>query len=266
MTKELIAAINAAKLAGKHTRKHFGELRSSQIRAKDVNDFVTTIDKQSEEIIVNFLTKRFPNDEIFAEEGSVRKGSSGRTWIIDPLDGTLNYIHNIHFYSISIALVGENDELLVGTVYQPILKELFTAERGGGAYFNNRRVRVSRNYKAQQAFFATGFPYKLGEHVDTYFELFKEVVMETAGVRRPGSAALDLAYTACGKFDGFWEMNLHAWDIAAGALIVKEAGGIVTDFKGDNGFLDSGHIIATNGKLHGWLLEKVQKQFGMNFE
>jgi myo-inositol-1(or 4)-monophosphatase len=265
MTKELIAAINAVKLAGKFARKNYGQLSSANIRLKDRSDFVTTVDKTCEQLAVSFLRKRFPQDEIFAEEGSSESGTSGRRWIIDPLDGTLNYIHNFPFFCISIALVDDKDDILCGAIYQPLLKELFTAERGGGAYYNNRRIKVSRTLKTDYALLATGFPYKMHDHVDKYLALFKEMLLSTAGLRRPGSAALDLAYTACGKFDGFWEMNLHSWDIAAGALIVKEAGGIVTDFKGDNGYLKSGNIIASNGKLHGWMLERVQKHFGLNF-
>jgi myo-inositol-1(or 4)-monophosphatase len=145
-------------------------------------------------------------------------------------------------------------------------KELFTAERGRGAYLNNRRIRVTRNFRSERLLLATGFPYKVYEHLDKYLALFKDILVSTAGIRRPGSAAIDLAYTACGRFDGFWEYGLNAWDIAAGALIVKEAGGIVTDFKGNNDYLKSGHIIATNGKIHGWLLGKVQTYFGTDFE
>ncbi len=266
MTKELIAAINAAKLAGKHARRHFGLLTTSQIRQKNPKDFVTEVDKVCEELAVNFLHKKFPTDEIVAEEGTLETGSSGRRWIIDPLDGTLNFIHNFPFFAISIALVNEENEILCGAIYQPILKELFTAELGGGAYFNNRRVRVSRTYKPNQLLLATGFPYKLNEYLDQSIALFKEMLVQCAGLRRPGSAALDLAYTACGRFDGFWEIKLNAWDIAAGALIVKEAGGMVTDFKGNGDFLKSGHIIASNGKIHSFMLETVQRYFGLNFE
>lgn len=266
MTKELIAAINAAKLAGKHARKNFGALAARQVRQKNPKDFVTEVDKTCEELIVAYLRKRYPQDEIVAEEGALEKGTSGRRWIIDPLDGTLNFIHNFPFFAVSVALVGENDEILCGAIYHPIAKELFTAESGGGAYFNNRRTRVSRNYKNHHLLLATGFPYRMNEHLDAYLALFKDMLLNSAGLRRPGSAALDLAYTACGRFDGFWEYNLNAWDIAAGALIVKEAGGMVTDFKGGDGFLKSGHIIASNGKIHSFMLETVQKHFGLNFE
>ncbi|MCS6988860.1 MAG: inositol monophosphatase [Chloroherpetonaceae bacterium] len=266
MTKELIAAINAAKLAGKHARRNFGTLGAGQVRQKNPKDFVTAVDKACEELIVSFLRKKFPSDEIVAEEGTLEKGSSGRRWIIDPLDGTLNFIHNFPFFAVSVALVDENDEILCGAIYHPIAKELFSAERGGGAYFNNRRTRVSRNHKSHHLLLATGFPYRMYEHLDNYLALFKDMLLNTAGLRRPGSAALDLAYTACGRFDGFWEYNLNAWDIAAGALIVKEAGGMVTDFKGDGNFLKSGHIIASNGKIHAFMLEIVQRHFGLNFE
>ncbi|KER09300.1 MAG: inositol monophosphatase [[Candidatus Thermochlorobacteriaceae] bacterium GBChlB] len=266
MTKELIAAINAAKLAGKYARKNFGQLSTSHISAKDRNDFVTVVDRESEKMIASFLRRRFPSDEILGEEGTLETGSSGRRWIIDPLDGTLNFIHSFPVFAISIGLVDEDNEGLVGAIYQPMQKELFTAEKGRGAFMNNHRIRVTKNFRSERLLLATGFPYKVYEHLDKYVDLFKDVLINTAGIRRPGSAAVDLAYVACGRFDGFWEYGLNSWDIAAGALIVKEAGGIVTDFKGDNDYLKSGNIIATNGKMHAWLLDKVQTHFGTNFE
>ncbi len=266
MTKELIAAINAAKLAGKYTRKNFGQLSMSHISAKDRNDFVTVVDRESEKMIAAFLRRRFPSDEILGEEGTLETGSSGRRWIIDPLDGTLNFIHSFPIFAISIGLVDEADEGLVGAIYQPMQKELFTAEKGRGAFMNNHRIRVTKNFRSERLLLATGFPYKIYDHLDKYIELFKDVLVNTAGIRRPGSAAIDLAYVACGRFDGFWEYGLNSWDIAAGAIIVKEAGGIVTDFKGDDDYLKSGNIIATNGKMHAWLLGKVQTHFGTNFE
>ncbi len=266
MTRELITAINAVKASGKFARKNFGQLSTAHISLKDRNDFVTKVDRESEAIAAATIRKRFPYDEIMGEEGTLEKGSSGRRWIIDPLDGTLNFIHSLAIFCISIGLIDEKGDLLVGAIYQPMTKELFTAERGHGAYLNNRRIRVTRNFRSERLLLATGFPYKVYEHLDKYLALFKDILVSTAGIRRPGSAAIDLAYTACGRFDGFWEYGLNAWDIAAGALIVKEAGGIVTDFKGNNDYLKSGHIIATNGKIHGWLLGKVQTYFGTDFE
>jgi len=249
MTRELITAINAVKAAGKFARKNFGQLSTAHISLKDRNDFVTKVDRESEAIAATTIRKRFPYDEILGEEGTLEKGSSGRRWIIDPLDGTLNFIHSLAIFCISIGLIDEKGDLLVGAIYQPMTKELFTAERGRGAYLNNRRIRVTRNFRSERLLLATGFPYKVYEHLDKYLALFKDILVSTAGIRRPGSAAIDLAYTACGR-----------------ALIVKEAGGIVTDFKGNNDYLKSGHIIATNGKIHGWLLGKVQTYFGTDFE
>jgi len=266
MTKELITAIEAVKIAGKNARRSFGKLSASHISLKDRNDFVTVVDKRCEEMAISAIKKRFPYDSVMGEEGSLEPGTSGRQWVIDPLDGTLNFIHSFPTFSISIALVDETGDILVGAIYHPMLKELFTAERGRGAYYNNHRVHVTKNYRSENLMLATGFPYKEYEHLETYLGALKDIIKETAGIRRPGSAALDLAYTACGRFDGFFEYNLNKWDIAAGALIVREAGGTVTDFKGDNGFLESGNIIATNGKIHVWLLEKLQQHFGLNFE
>ncbi|MCS7012901.1 MAG: inositol monophosphatase family protein [Chloroherpetonaceae bacterium] len=266
MTRELITAITAVKSAGKYARKNFGHLSTAHISLKDRNDFVTKVDKECEALAAEAIRKKFPYDEIMGEEGTLEKGSSGRRWIIDPIDGTLNFIHSLAIFCISVALMDERGELQVGAIYQPMTKELFTAEKGRGAYLNNRRIRVTRNFRSEKLLLATGFPYKVYEHLDAYLNLFKDILVSTAGIRRPGSAAIDLAYTACGRFDGFWEYGLKIWDIAAGALIVKEAGGVVTDFKGNNDYLKSGNIIATNGKIHGWLLSKVQTYFGTSFE
>ncbi|MBC8042246.1 MAG: inositol monophosphatase [Rhizobacter sp.] len=266
MTKELITAIDAAKAAGKYARQNFGKLAESHISLKDRNDFVTTVDKTAETLAIKAIRRRFPHDEILAEEGGLETGTSGRRWIIDPLDGTLNFIHSFPMFCVSVAMTDETGEIAVGAIYQPLSKELFTAEKGRGAFMNNHRIRVTKNFRSESLLLATGFPYKDYGHLDTYLAVFKDILQHTAGLRRPGSAAIDLAYTACGRFDGFWEYNLNSWDIAAGALIVKEAGGIVTDFKGDENYLKSGHIIATNGKVHNWILEKIQKRFGTNFE
>lgn len=266
MTKELITAIDAAKVAGKNARKSFGKLSASHISLKDRNDFVTIVDKKCEELAAMAIRKRFPQDSIVGEEGTLETGSSGRRWVIDPLDGTLNFIHSFPIFAVSVALVDDSDEIIAGAIYQPIMKELFTAQRGRGAYFNNHRIHVTKNFRSERLLMATGFPYKVYDHLDDYLTLLKDVLVDTAGIRRAGAASLDLAYTACGRFDGFWEYHLKSWDIAAGALLVREAGGIVTDFKGDGQFLKSGNIVATNGKIHSWLLEKVQRSFGPNFE
>lgn len=266
MTRELITAIEAAKAAGKNARRSFGKLSTAHISLKDRNDFVTVVDKRCEDLAANTIRRRFPDDGIMGEEGTQDGGTSGRKWIIDPLDGTLNFIHSVPVFSVSVAMVDETGDLIVGAIYNPIMKELFTAQRGRGAFFNNHRIHVTKNYRSERLLLATGFPYKFYEHLDPYLALLGDMIKSTAGVRRAGSAALDLAYTACGRFDGFWEYHLNAWDIAAGALLVREAGGIVTDFKGDDGFLKSGNIIATNGKIHSMVLEKVQTHFGLSFE
>lgn len=266
MTRELITAIDAVKAAGKYARQNFGKLEASHISLKDRNDFVTTVDKTAEALAIKAIRRKYPSDEIMGEEGGLESGTSGRRWIIDPLDGTLNFIHSFPMFCVSVGMTDESGELAVGAIYQPMTKELFTAEKGRGAFMNNHRIRVTKNFRSESLLLATGFPYKFYDRLDTYLAVFKDILQQTAGLRRPGSAAIDLAYTACGRFDGFWEYNLNSWDIAAGALIVKEAGGIVTDFKGDDGFLKSGNIIATNGKIHSWLLENIQRHFGADFE
>jgi myo-inositol-1(or 4)-monophosphatase len=268
MTKELIAAIEAAKAAGKYARKNFGQLEVSHISLKSRNDFVTDVDKKSEELAIRQIRRRFPYDAVLAEESGDHAGTgkkSDRRWIIDPLDGTTNFIHSVPIFCTSVALE-EDGELFCGAIYLPMSKELFTAERGRGAFMNNHRIHVTRNFQSKDLLLATGFPYRIENNLDATMGLFKDFLLESAGVRRPGSAAIDLAYTACGKFDGFWEIDLKSWDVAAGALIVKEAGGIVTDFKGQEGYLASGNIIASNGRIHAWMLEKAQKNYGTNFE
>ncbi|MDX2127616.1 MAG: inositol monophosphatase family protein [Chloroherpetonaceae bacterium] len=261
MTKDLIAAIDAAKAAGKHAKRNFGKLREAHISMKDRNDFVTTVDKKCEELAARAIRKKFPEDSIQGEEGTLETGSSGRKWVIDPLDGTTNFIHSLPTFSVSIALIDSDNDIRVGAIYHPSAKELFTAERGKGAYLNNRRIKVTRNFRTFNLLLATGFPYKIQEQVDQYLALFKDFLLDSSGIRRPGSAAIDLAYTACGRFDGFWELGLNAWDMAAGALMVREAGGLVTDFDGNNHYLSKGHIVASNGKIHPWMLEKVQRHF-----
>ncbi|NTU97732.1 MAG: inositol monophosphatase [Chlorobiaceae bacterium] len=259
---ELQTAISAARAAGAIMLEYFGKLRDIEIRAKESKDFVTGVDKACEDAIVKTVSENFPMDSMFCEEGTIVKGSSGRTWIVDPLDGTLNFIHSFPVFSVSIALQGENGDLLAGVVYQPLLQELFTAEKGRGAALNGEKIRVSDRSDRESFLIGTGLPFREYHYLDSYVGMLREVIHDSAGIRRAGSAAIDLAYTACGRFDGFWEYRLFPWDFAAGVLLIREAGGTVTDFTGDSDVFKRCSIIAGNGTTHPFLLDKASLHFG----
>ncbi len=259
-SNELQTAIRAAHAAGAITLEKFGELTHSEIQPKDFKDFVTDVDKACEASISSIITESFPEDSMLCEEGTIINGTSGRTWIVDPLDGTLNFIHSFPVFSISIALKEQN-ELLAGVVYQPVLKELFTAERNRGAYLNGKQITISSRTEKESFLMGTGLPFKDYHYLESYIGMLKEVIHDSAGIRRAGSAALDLAYTACGRFDGFWEYKLYPWDFAAGVLLVREAGGTVTDFSGDPDVFQRQSIIAGSNTTHPLLLEKALKHF-----
>ena len=257
---ELQTAIRAAHAAGAITLEKFGELTQSEIQAKDFKDFVTDVDKACEAAISSIITESFPEDSMLCEEGTIINGTSGRTWIVDPLDGTLNFIHSFPVFSISIALKGQN-ELLAGVVYQPVLKELFTAERNQCAYLNGKQITISSLTEKESFLMGSGLPFMDYHYLESYIGMLKEVIHDSAGIRRAGSAALDLAYTACGRFDGFWEYKLFPWDFAAGVLLVREAGGTVTDFSGEPDVFQRQSIIAGSNITHPLLLEKALKHF-----
>ena len=246
--QEFRLAVSAARAAGKVLMAHYGKLQSSQISSKSRNDFVTVIDKRSEKLITALIHSRFPEHSILGEEGGAREGNDVR-WIIDPLDGTSNYIHHFPMFAVSIA-VADPSGLQVGVVYDPLHNELFTALRGRGAHLNGKPLAVTATRKLADAFMATGIPFRARPRFDQYLKAFGGISMASAGMRRGGSAALDLAYVACGRFDGFFEINLSAWDIAAAALMIEEAGGRVTDFWGKSGFLASGDVLASNRRIH----------------
>jgi myo-inositol-1(or 4)-monophosphatase len=260
-SNELRAAVRAAKAAGAITLEKFGELCQREIQAKEFKDFVTEVDKACEAAIASIITESFPEDSMLCEEGTIIDGTSGRTWIVDPLDGTLNFIHSFPVFSISIGLKAGNNDLLTGVVYQPILQELFTAERGKGAFLNGKRISVSSRSDSNSFLIATGLPFKEYHYLESYFGMLREVIENSAGIRRAGSAAIDLAYTACGRFDGFWEYKLYPWDFAAGVLLVREAGGSVTDFTGEHDIFKRQSIIAGNTTTHPLLLGKALKHF-----
>ena len=261
MNMELDTAVRAARAAGAITLSRFGELSRPEIVAKEHKDFVTEVDRQCEATITSIIVEAFPDDSLLCEEGTLNDGTSGRTWIVDPLDGTLNFIHSFPHFAISIALRGADGELLGGVVYQPVLGELFTASRDGGAFLNGERLQVSDRESKEIFMFATGLPFKEYHYLDAYVSMMREVIRDSAGIRRAGSAALDLAYTAAGRFDGFWEYRLHPWDFAAGVLLVREAGGIVTGFDGSGDVFGHSSILAGSSVTHPMLLDIARRNF-----
>jgi myo-inositol-1(or 4)-monophosphatase len=245
---------------GKWIKEESDNLYGEDIESKGKHNYVTYVDKRSEEMLVEKLTSLLPGSGILAEEGSVSESSTGYRWIIDPLDGTTNYIHQIPSYSVSVGLEHDH-EIISGVVFEPNLDECFTAFRGGESMLNGRPIRVSGSQQLTEALLATGFPYLLADQFEPYLGLFKELVYSTRGIRRLGSAALDLAYVACGRFDGFYEFGLNPWDVAAGSLIVKQAGGMVSDFHGNADYLHNRQIVTSNGKIHDDLLGVINRYF-----
>lgn len=240
-------AVRAAHSAGDLIMRSTEKRSEIIVESKGKNDFVSEVDRMAEEEIISILRKAYPNHGILAEESGHDQGDE-YTWIIDPLDGTTNFLHGFPQYSVSIALKHKG-RLEQAVVYDPQRRETFTATRGSGATLNNRRIRVTNQFNMRGALLGTGFPFKQQQHLDTYLEMFRALFTESAGIRRVGSAALDLAYVAAGRLDGFWEIGLKEWDMAAGVLLVREAGGIVTDFDNGGTYFDSGNIIAANPKM-----------------
>jgi myo-inositol-1(or 4)-monophosphatase len=248
-------AVKAARRAGALINRASGDLDRIPVEDKSCNDFVTEVDRAAEAAIIEVLHEAYPKHAILAEE-SGRTGASDFVWIIDPLDGTTNFLHGLPQFSVSIALA-ERGVLSQAVVYDPSRNELFTASRGAGAFLNDRRLRVSRRTRLKGALVGTGFPYREFSHLDTYLAIFRDLLSVTAGLRRPGSAALDLAYVAAGRYDGFFEFGLKAWDIAAGALLITEAGGLVGDLEGESRHLESGHVLAGNPKVFAQLVQTL---------
>ncbi len=249
-------AVRAARHAGDAIVRNMNRLDSIQVTAKSRNDFVTEVDRLAEQAIINTIRRHHPGHGILAEE-SGRQGGDEVLWIIDPLDGTTNYLHGFPVFAVSIA-VQKLGRLEHAVVYDPLRPELFTASRGEGAQLEGRRIRVSGRPVLEGALFGTGFPYRANlEHAPAYMNMFRTVMGLTAGIRRAGSAALDLAYVAAGRLDGFWEVGLSPWDIAAGTLLIREAGGLVSNLAGAEGFMESGNIAAGNPKIHRALLKAL---------
>jgi myo-inositol-1(or 4)-monophosphatase len=248
-------AVKAARRAGSVINRASFDLDKLTVVKKQQNDFVTEVDQAAEQAIIRTISEAYPDHAFLAEE-SGKTGESDHVWIIDPLDGTTNFLHGMPQYCVSIALQTKG-VLSHAVVFDPTRNELFTATKGAGAFLNERRIRVSKRIKMEESLIGTGFPFRQNDNIDEYLKAFKAVALNSAGIRRPGSAALDLAYVACGRYDGFWEMGISPWDMAAGALLVREAGGLVTDFSGGDAYLDEGKIVAGTPKLFRQLLITV---------
>jgi len=240
--------------------ENFGKITSHDIRVKRKNDFLTYVDEKSEQEIIRILRQAFPDHAILAEESGRNDIPGEYCWIIDPLDGTKNYISGIPVFSISIGLQ-HNKQIILGVVYDPVHKDLFTAERKKGAYLNNNPIRVSNTSQMEDCLFATGFPFKYKNFLSVYLDCFEDIFTQITSARRMGCAAIDLAYVASGRFDAYWELGLQPWDSAAGSLLVEEAGGKVTDFWGDDKYIQNSYIVASNGLIHESTLRIIQKHF-----
>jgi myo-inositol-1(or 4)-monophosphatase len=250
-------AVRAARRAGSIINRAALDGGGFEVRTKRANDFVTQVDHASEAAIIEIVRKAYPDHAVLAEESGITAGPADYQWIIDPLDGTTNFIHGFPQYCVSIA-IRHRDALAHGVIYDPIKNELFTASKGRGAFLNDRRIRVSKCLRLSDALVGTGFPFKEIEQIERYSGQLKQIMQKTAGVRRAGAAALDLAYVACGRLDAFWEMGLSAWDMAAGALMIQEAGGLVGDLCGERGYLESGEIACATPKIYPTLLEALR--------
>jgi myo-inositol-1(or 4)-monophosphatase len=250
-------AVRAARRAGSIINRATLDGSALEVKSKQVNDYVTQVDRAAEEAIIGIVHKAYPGHAFLAEESGSTGAAAEYRWIIDPLDGTTNFIHGFPQYCVSVA-VEHRGALAHAVVYDPVRNELFTASKGGGAFLNDRRIRVSKCARLQDALVGTGFPFKELTRVDLYLRQLKRLMSDASGVRRAGAAALDLAYVACGRLDAFWELGLSPWDMAAGALLIQEAGGLVGDLKGDSGFMDSGDVCAAAPKVFPALLEALR--------
>lgn len=254
----LNTAVKAARRAGGIINRASQNLDLLHVSRKAHSDFVSEVDSNAEDAIIKVLLEAYPKHSILAEES----GTTGNQdepeyqWIIDPLDGTTNFLHGYPQYSVSIALKYKG-VLTQAVVYDPTGNELFTASRGRGAYLNDHRLRVSKRNQFSECLIGTGLPFRELTHMDTYLSMLKDIIPRVAGIRRPGSAALDLAYVAAGRYDGFWELGLGPWDMAAGCLLITESGGLVSDLEGNETHLESGNIIAGNPKIFGQILQVI---------
>ncbi len=250
-------AVRAARRAGSIINRAALSGSALEVESKHVNDYVTQVDRAAEQAIMDVVRKAYPDHGFLAEESGASAENAEVRWIIDPLDGTTNFIHGFPQYCVSIA-VEQRGALAHAVVYDPARNELFTASKGRGAFLNDRRIRVSKCRRLQDALVGTGFPFKELTRLDLYLRQLQRLMSQTAGVRRAGAAALDLAYVACGRLDAFWELGLSPWDMAAGALLIQEAGGLVGGLTGESDFLASGDIAAATPKIFPTLLEALR--------
>jgi len=241
-------AVSAARAAGNYIMRNLERADALQVTRKGRNDFVSEVDRGAEAEIVHTIRKAHPDHAILAEEGGA-DGQSDWLWIIDPLDGTTNFLHRFPHFAVSIA-AQHKGKLQLGVIYAPCTQDLYVASRGAGAVLNNRKIRVSKTSSLDESLVGTGVPIRAGANLDAYLPQLRAVVEKTAGVRRAGAAALDLAYVACGRLDAFWEMNLQSWDMAAGIMLVEEAGGVVTELFDGGDPMKTGHVLAANPKMH----------------
>ena len=248
----LNVAVMAARRAGATLIRKMANLEKLKVEQKGHNDYVSEADHAAEKAIINCILKHYPDHAILAEESGAQ-GESDTVWIIDPLDGTTNYLHGFPVFAVSIG-VQVNGRMEHGVVYDPMRQELFTTSRGQGAQVDGRKIRVSGQKQLERALVGTGFPFRQADiEVEPYLSMLSKVVHNTSGVRRPGAAALDLAYVAAGRLDAFWETGLCSWDLAAGSLLIREAGGIISGLDGSEGFLESGHILCGTPKIYAGL-------------
>ena len=253
-------AIKAARAAGAIINRAALDIESVRVSQKQVNDYVTEVDKAAEQAIIETLLTAYPGHGILGEETGSEFGAkdSEYVWIIDPLDGTTNFIHGFPVYCVSIALAVQG-RIEQAVVYDPTRNDLFTSTRGRGAFMNERRIRVSKRTQLKDSLITTGFPYRPGDNYQTYMAMMGDVMQRTSGVRRPGAAALDLAYVAAGFSDGFFESGLNIWDVAAGSLLITEAGGLVGNFTGEADFLEQRECLAGNPRVYGQLVGLLGK-------
>jgi myo-inositol-1(or 4)-monophosphatase len=251
----LNTAVKAARRAGNVINRASRNLDIVAVKEKAVNDFVSEVDREAEQVVISTLHEAYPGHAILAEESGA-SGQSEYRWIIDPLDGTTNFLHGFPQYAVSIAL--EHRGLVTqAVIYDPARNDLFTASRGRGAFLNDSRLRVSKRAQLKPCLIGTGFPFKELAHLDSYMAMLVDIMKGTAGVRRAGSAALDLAYVAAGRLDAFWELGLSRWDMAAGSLLITEAGGLVGDLEGNEGWMETGNIVAGSPKVFAELLKLI---------
>ncbi len=255
----LTTAVKAARKAGSIISRASFDIDKLTVRAKRQNDFVSEVDQAAEDAIVSTLREAYPTHGFLAEEGGEKNGRADYVWVIDPLDGTTNFLHGFPQYCVSIALLHKSVPQQA-VVFDPNRNELFTATRGSGAYLNDRRIRVSKAHRLEDALVGTGCPFKEMGHVGQYLGMLETMMRTCSGVRRAGAAALDLAWVAAGRMDAFWEIGLSPWDMAAGALLIREAGGLVGDFDGEDRFLDNGRIVASNAKLFSAMLAALKRK------